>query len=107
VRARVQLHFPAKFLLVAVCCLACMLNRSLVFAQSSGPTVDVCSSGQVDSSNGIEETVCLQGDASQLEGSASAYASGNPIAYGLDAQMYDNGNLGHRHRRAWLFLRGD
>lgn len=56
---------------------AALLASSNARAQSSGPTVNECSSGVVDYNTGVEQTVCLYGDASGLTASAETDENGN------------------------------
>ncbi len=76
-----------------------MVTPNLVPAQSSGPTVDVCSSGMADSANDVEETVCLSGDGSQLLGYVEVDDGGYGYTMdfipevGADAQIFDGSRL--------------
>jgi hypothetical protein len=100
-----QFHLPL-WILAAACEWALLLFAPApALAQSSGPVVDVCSSGSysfVDSyiyygndNVTIEETACLSGNASGLNASVSAdQTGGEPVyAFGETLQMYDNGKL--------------
>jgi hypothetical protein len=46
---------------------ACTLLAPFVCAQSIGPTINVCTSELVDSSNSVSQTICLIGNSSQLD----------------------------------------
>jgi hypothetical protein len=67
-------------------------------AQSSGPTIDVCSSGEVDYYNDIQQTVCLYGDKTGLDTYVYTeddtwpdYGGGDYFVLDVasDAQLYD------------------
>ncbi len=85
---------PIAVLFVA----ACLASPSAMRSQ----TIDNCSSGVVDSENGVEQTVCIYGDASSLtaSGEVDAGVEGYSEDYdtyadavGIDAQLYDGSNL--------------
>jgi RHS repeat-associated protein len=63
----VKIHFLRKrFPLLLLLAAAWAFAPAYARAQSSGPTIDTCSSGTVDYSNDIEETVCITGDSTGL-----------------------------------------
>ena len=79
-----------------------LLATSRVHAQSSGPNVDECQSGTVDSTNSIEQTACIYGDQSGLD----LYVETDDDEYedwgggdfyvpdvGSEAQVYDGSTL--------------
>jgi len=65
-------HLPLRRIVITalVAFVAGFVSYPSAHAQQTGPTVDECSSGEVDSSYGVEETVCLSGSQSGL----TAYA---------------------------------
>ena len=88
-----QLHLRRLWVLLAMCGFAFLLAPAHSVAQSSGPVINVCSSGSVSYA---EETVCLYGDVSStVRSTASAYLT--ECCYlsqiGVDLQLLDNGTL--------------
>jgi RHS repeat-associated protein len=65
-------HLPLRriSIIALVAFVSSFISYPSAHAQATGPTVDECSSGEVDSSYGVEETVCLSGSQSGL----NAYA---------------------------------
>ena len=88
-----------SFTLVAAALFSCgCLLPSLLVAQSE--PIDTCSSGVVDSWEGVEQTVCLYGDLSSVEASGEVdnyvfpddpemYADG----VGLDSELSNGGTV--------------
>ena len=96
-------HRGTRMILFSLFCIFVLSNiNSYIQAQTSGAIVNVCQTDWVDSGNYIQQTVCLNGDASQLTGYVETddlgyYYLGGDSTFVVeamsDAQIWDQSGL--------------